>query len=72
MAWTQDYITDYPSGKKLGIIETDTSTGDQRALDYNTRRVLGYYKAGPNITTDELYRTIAKGNCLASLIYKQR
>lgn len=72
MAWTQEYITEYPSGKKLGIIETDSATGDQRALDFTTRKTLGYYKAGLNITTDDLHRTIAKGNCLSSLIYKQR
>ena len=72
MAWTQDYIREYPSQKILEIIETDSSTGDQRALDFNTRRVLGYYKASLNITTDDLHRTIAQGNCLAALIYKQR
>lgn len=72
MAWTQEYITEYPSGKKLGIIETDSTTGDQIAKDFTTRKILGYYKASLNITTDDLHRTIAKGNCLSSLIYKQR
>ena len=67
---TQEYITDF-MGKKLGIIETD-SNGDQRALDFNTRRVLGYYKAGLNHTTDAMHCIIAKGNCLASLIYNNK
>ncbi|MCH5162256.1 MAG: hypothetical protein J1G38_02060 [Clostridiales bacterium] len=65
---TQDYIREYPSGKILGIIET-YENGDQIARDYNTRRLLGYYKADLNRTEDELHRTIATGNCVASLIY---
>lgn len=72
MAWTQEYITDYPSGKKLGIIETDSGTGDQVARDFTTRKILGYYKASLNQTTDDLHRTIAKGNCVVSLIYNQK
>ena len=71
MAWTQEYITDF-MGKKLGIIETDSNTGDQRALDFNTRKVLGYYKANLNHTTDVMGRIIAKGNCVVSLIYNKR
>ena len=67
---TQEYISDF-MGKKLGIIETD-SNGDQRALDFNTRRVLGYYKAGPNHTTDVMHHIIGKGNCLAALIYNNK
>ena len=72
MAWTQDYIREYPSQKILGIIETDSNTGDQVARDYNTRKILGYYKASLNHTEDDLHRIIAKGNCVVSLIYKQR
>ena len=72
MSWIQEYITEYPTGKKLGIIETDTSTGDQVARDFTTRKILGYYKAGLNHTTDELHRIIAKGNCVVSLIYKNK
>ncbi len=67
---TQEYITDF-MGKKLGIIETD-SNGDQRAIDFDTRKVLGYYKANLNHTTDFMGRIIAKGNCVVSLIYKQK
>lgn len=67
---SQEYIADF-MGKKLGIIETD-SNGDQRALDFNTRRVLGYYKAAHNHTTDALGYIIAKGNGLVSLIYKTK
>lgn len=72
MAWTQEYISEYPSGKKLGIIETDSSTGDQVARDFTTRKILGYYKADPNHTTDVLGHIIAKGNCVVSLIYNKR
>lgn len=72
MAWTQEYIREYPSQKILGIIETDSSTGDQVARDFTTRKILGYYKAAHNHTTDFLGRILAKGNCVASLIYQQR
>lgn len=67
---TQEYITDF-MGKKLGIIETD-SNGDQRALDFNTRRILGYYKAAHNHTTDVMGRIVAKGNCVVSFIYNNK
>lgn len=67
---TQQYICDF-SGKKLGIIETSPN-GDQRAIDFNTRRTLGYYKAGPDHTTDVLGRVVAKGNCVVSFIYNNR
>ena len=66
---TQEYIREYPSQKIIGIIET-YENGDQIARDYTTRKILGYYKAGLNITTDDLHRTIAKGNCVVSFIYK--
>ena len=68
---TQEYIREYPSQKIIGIIET-YENGDQTARDFTTRRILGYYKAGLNITTDDLHRTLAKGNIVASLIYNQR
>ena len=68
---TQEYIREYPSGKILGIIET-YENGDQTARDFTTRRILGYYKAALNITTDDLHRTLSKGNTVVSLIYRNK
>ena len=67
----QQYIREYPSGKILGIIETDTN-GDQIARDFSTRMILGYYRARFDHTTDFHGRVIAKGNCVASLIFNKR
>ena len=67
---TQEYIRDF-SGKILGIIET-FDNGDQLARDFSSRMILGYYRAGPNHTTDFYGRVIAKGNCVVSFIYNKR
>lgn len=67
---SQEYIKDF-SGKILGIIETD-SNGDQKAIDFSSRQVLGYYRANYNHTTDFYGRVIAKGNCVVSFIYNKR
>ena len=68
---SQEYIREYPSQKILGIIET-LDNGDQIARDFNTRMILGYYRAAYNHTTDVLGRIIAKGNCVVSFIYNKR
>ena len=67
---SQEYIKDF-SGKILGIIET-APNGDQTARDFSSRMILGYYKAQQNQTTDFYGRIIAKGNCVASLIYNKK
>ena len=67
---TQEYIREF-SGKILGIIETD-SNGDQKAIDFDTRKILGYYRKKLDHTTDFYGRVIAKGNCVASFIYNKR
>lgn len=66
----QEYIREF-SGKILGIIET-MPNGDQKAIDFDTRKILGYYRASLNHTTDFYGRVIAKGNCVSSFIYNKR
>ena len=66
---SQEYIRDF-SGKILGIIETYPN-GDQKAIDFDSRMILGYYRAAHNHTTDFYGRVIAKGNCVASFIYNK-
>lgn len=67
---TEEYIKDF-SGKILGIVQTD-SNGDQIAKDFQSQKILGYYRAKYNHTTDFFGRIIAKGNCVVSLIYNKR
>lgn len=67
---SQEYIRDF-SGRVLGIIETYPN-GDQKAIDFDTRMVLGYYQAAYDHTTDFYGRVIAKGNCVVSFIYNKR
>ena len=68
---SQEFIKEFGSGKILGIIETD-SNGDQKAIDFDTRKILGFYRKKNDHTTDFYGRIIARGNCVASLIFNKR
>ena len=63
----QEYVKDF-SGRILGIVQS-LDNGDQIIKDFNTRQILGYYRARLNHTTDFRGVVIAKGNAAASLIY---
>lgn len=62
----EEYIRGF-SGRIYGIIETDAA-GNQTARDFDTRMILGYYRASSNVTTDFMGRIIANGNMVASFI----
>lgn len=64
----EEYIRDYNTRKILGIVKTDPN-GDQTAIDFTTRTVLGFYRASRDVTTDFLGRVLTKGNTVVSLIY---
>lgn len=64
------YIKEY-NGNILGIIRTE-SNGDQTAIDYRTQKIVGYYRALFDTTTDPSGRVIARGNCVTALIYGNR
>lgn len=68
---SQEYIKEFPSQKIIGIIET-MPNGDQIAKDFMTRKIVGYYRAAQNHTTDFYGRVIAKGNCVSALIYNNK
>lgn len=53
----------------IGWIETDSSTGDQVAKDFNGI-ILGRYNAKLDVTTDFYGRILYRGNMVASLIYE--
>lgn len=54
----------------LGFVETDTRTGNKRAMDFY-HRTLGFYEADLNITTDFYHRTLAHGDITASLVMQE-
>ena len=64
------YIKEF-NGNILGIIRTE-SNGDQTAIDYRTQKIVGYYRATFDTTTDPSRRVIARGNCVTALIYGNR
>lgn len=66
----EEYIKTF-KGVIMGILITEDN-GDQTAKDFNSRQILGYYKARYNHTTDFLGRVIAQGNTVVSLIYANK
>lgn len=69
MATMEEYIKDF-SGRILGIIKTETN-GDKTAIDFPSRRVLGYYKKQYDHTTDFVGRVISRGDTVVSFIYNK-
>lgn len=70
LSWTnEEYIKDFNTQKIIGIIRY-YANGDQTAVDFKTRKVLGFYKAALNQTTDFFGRVLSIGNSIHSLFYK--
>jgi hypothetical protein len=67
----EEYIRDFNTRQIIGIIRTK-SNGDQVAIDFATRKILGFYRASRDATTDFLGRVLTKGNSVVSLIYKNK
>jgi hypothetical protein len=67
----EEYIRDFHSHRIIGILRT-LRNGDIEAREFNSRRILGYYRVRPDVTTDFFGRRIAKGNCVAGLIYNKK
>ena len=65
---TEEYIREFPSQRIIGIIQTQ-SNGDQIAVDFITRKILGYYRKSLNKTTDFYGRILNDGNSLTALFY---
>lgn len=66
----EEYIREF-SGKILGIIKTEDN-GDQVAIDFPSRKVLGYYRKKYDHTTDFYGRIVARGNSVVQFIYKYK
>jgi hypothetical protein len=70
MATTEEYIRAFDK-TILGIIKT-TDNGEQQALDFPSRKILGFYWPKDNTTRDFSYRILSSGNTLVSLIYEYK
>lgn len=68
MARQEEYIRDFQSQLIIGILRT-LKNGDVAAVEFSSRKILGYYRKKTNITTDFYGRMLANGNCVAGLIY---
>ncbi len=66
----EEYIRDFP-GKIIGILRY-LDNGDIEAVDFATRKIIGFYRADTDRTTDFVGRVIAKGNAAVSLIYNAK
>lgn len=64
----EEFIREFPSQKVIGILRT-LPNGDQEAREFSSRRILGFYRAAKDMTTDFYGRVIARGNCVTGLIY---
>jgi hypothetical protein len=64
----EEYIRDFQSRKIIGMLRT-LRNGDIEAREFNSRRILGYYRKDVDTTTDFYGRMVAKGNCVAGFIY---
>lgn len=68
MARKDEYIKDWSTRQTIGILRTHVN-GDVEAIEFSSRKTLGYYRAKKDITTDFYGRMIAHGNCVVSFIY---
>jgi hypothetical protein len=68
MARQEEYIRDFQSRKIIGILRT-LKNGDIEAREFDSRRILGFYRKNLDMTTDFYGKMITKGNCVAAFIY---
>lgn len=64
----EEYIRDFQTRKIIGILRT-LKNGDVEAREFDSRKILGYYRKDVDTTTDFYGRMIAKGNCVVGFIY---
>ena len=64
----EEYIRDFQTRKIIGILRT-LKNGDVEAREFDSRRILGYYRKDVDTTTDFYGRMVAKGNCVVGFIY---
>ena len=67
----EEYIRDYNTRQIIGIIKTEAN-GDKAAIDFATRKILGFYRASRDVTTDFIGRVLTKGDTVVSLLYNKK
>ena len=55
-------------GRPIGMLR-HLPNGDIEAVEFLSRKIIGFYRAASNTTTDFLGRFIAKGDVTAALIF---
>lgn len=65
----EEYIKDFNTRQIIGILRYKTN-GDIEAVEFKSRKILGFYRASTDSTTDFFGRVVAKGNCVVSFIYE--
>ena len=64
-----EYIRDFQTRQIIGILRYKPN-GDVEAVDFASRRILGFYRAATDDTVDfNTRQVVAKGNCVVSFIY---
>ncbi len=66
-----EQIRDYQTALVIGELET-LPNGDIQARAIPSRMIVGYYRKSQDVTTDFYGRRIAKGNCVAGLIFQNK
>lgn len=64
----EEYIRDFDTRMIIGILRY-RENGDIEAVEFSSRKILGFYRVAHDQTTDFLGRMVAKGNCVVSFIY---
>ena len=65
---TEEYIKDFNTRQIIGILRYRPN-GDIEAVEFKSRKILGFYRKSTDSTTEFLGRVVAKGNCVVSFIY---
>ncbi len=66
----EEYIKDF-YGRIIGIIQTDTLTGNQTGRVFSNRKIVGFYNVAENLTRNFMLQVVSKGNTLVNLIYEE-
>lgn len=65
----EEYVRDFDTRQIIGILRYKIN-GDIEAIEFNTRKILGYYRANRDTTTDFYGRPVSRGNSVVSFIYE--
>lgn len=64
-----EYIRDFATRQIIGILR-HKANGDIEAVEFSSRRILGFYRASRDATTDFYGKVITKGNSVVAFIYE--